>query len=66
MAKGATIEDDKYMTKEQKILYMDIAKALLKYFKDGVGTVYIDNVKMTPDYLVHKWRMLSLLFKVVE
>jgi len=46
MAKGAIIESDQYMTKEQKILYMDIAEALLKYFKSGgVNTIYIDDVE---------------------
>ena len=53
------------MTKKQKILYFDIAEALLKYFKDGgIGTVYIDGVEIEYNTLINKWKKLSLWFKV--
>ena len=64
MTQKALIETDQYMTKKQKILYEDLAKAMLKYFKDSSGTVYIDDVKIEYDTLINEWKKLSFFFKV--
>ncbi len=66
MAKKAIMAKDKYMTKFQKILYEDIGKALLKYCKNGVGTIYVDDVKIDLFPSKGEWHKMSLYFKVHE
>ena len=44
-----------HISEKVKILNEDLAKALLKYFKDGgVGIVYIDDVEIDYDTLINK------------
>ena len=43
---------------------MDIAEALLKYFKDSASTVYIDDVKIEYNTIINKWKKMSFYFKV--
>jgi len=67
MAEGAIIESKEFLTEKEKILYMDIAEALLKYFKDGgADTLYIDDVKIDYNTLINEWKKMSFWFKVVK
>ena len=66
MAKKGIIESLELMTKEQRILYMDIVEALLRYFKDSAGTVLIDDPKMINSSKENGWMKMEFYFKVVK
>ena len=53
-------------TKKQKIFFKDIAKAINKYYKDGAGTVFLDDVKMFNSSKGNGWIKMEFYFKVVE
>ena len=66
MDKNETMETDKYMTKEQKILFMDISQALRKYhkFADIPGKVLINAVKIEHSDRIDGWQEMSFWFKI--
>lgn len=66
MVKKGIIQTDRYMTKEQKILYRDIGQAILKYHKKKAGKVLIDDAEMLTSSKGDGWILMTFYFKVVE
>jgi len=66
MVKKGIIQTDRYMTKEQKILYRDIGQAILKYNKKKIGNILIDDVRMLTSSKEDGWILMSFYFKVLE
>ena len=55
-----------YVSLEEKIFYEDLAKAINKYYIDGAGTVFIDDLSLSKRDNGRGWHKLSLYFKVVK
>ena len=55
----------KLHTKKQKILFKDLAKAIIKYYLNGVGSVFFDDVKIF-NSSKEGWMKMEFYFKVVE
>ena len=53
----------KLHTKKQEILFKDIAKAINQYYLNGVGTVFLDDVKMMNSSKENGWKKMEFYFK---
>ena len=66
MSKNTEIVSHQYITEKMKLLLEDLGEALLKYCRNGVGTIYIDDVKIDLFPSKGEWHKMSLYFKVME
>ena len=67
MAKWPIIPKEIFIISDkEKIFYNDLGEAILKYLKNGVGTVYIDDVKVGLFPSKDKWHKASFYFKIKE
>ena len=55
-----------YISKKEKIFYEDIAKAINKYYLNGTGTIFIDDLFLSKRDNGRGWHKLSLYFKAVK
>ena len=55
-----------YISKKEKEFYNDISRALLKFCRNGVGTIFIDDVKIELFPSKDEWHKMELYFKVIE
>ena len=55
-----------YVSEKEKEFCTNISEALLKYCRDGIGTIYIDDIRIELLPSKDKWHKMSLYFKVVE
>ena len=61
-----TIVSDGYCTEKQEIFLKDIAEAILKYGKNGIGEICIDDVKIDLFPSKDEWHKMSLYFKIIK